>query len=176
MIVDDKNTKYKKILGSWGESFVDVWMNQQGWSVEHKNLRIFQGEIDRVYKSIKSSENVYHCIAEIKTVHCKNRIRFLQIFTDAGLKNIIKKKQCLNLYKFSETFLRFKQRQMIAYQPNIRHQKNQLVKNKVYIRFFLVLKMYQNYMHEHFFCTQTSYRVCLQTKSYLILSFTPDFY
>lgn len=161
MILKKQNTYYKKNFGSWGECCVDQWMQKIGWDIEEKNLKIFRGEIDRIYRRKHVFELSDYCVAEIKTIDCKNQFEFLRVFKHFGLRNILKNHQIVNLYQFSEKVL---------------STRRNACNSHIFVRVFLVLKLYRNYEKEDFFKTQTSYRVCLQTNEYLILSVAPDFY
>lgn len=175
-LFDQSHSCYKKLFGSWGESCVDIWMQKNDWSIYRKNLKISNGEIDRIYKCQKTYTKFLYCFCEIKTIFCKNRDKFFSIFTENGLSALIKHRQVSNLYKISEHFkcMEFSnlnkrfwlQRQYNKYNSN---------ENTIYIRFFIVLKMYENYEKERFFQNQKIYKVCEQTKNYLIFSFTPEY-
>lgn len=154
-----ENTLYKKSFGRWGETSVDNWMNFHGWETYRKNLKMRHGEIDRVYVSISplNKEKLF-CVSEIKTIYCKNREKFFSFFTEIGLSALIKQNQIRNLYKYAEHISAF---------------KTNSNRTKIFIRFFIVLKMYDNYEKEFFFQSQNTYKICRQTKNEFILSFIP---
>lgn len=175
-LLNQNDKRYKKVFGSWGESCVDTWMHEQNWSLYRKNLKISGGEIDRIYQYETKNLNSSYCFSEIKTVFCKNRERFFSIFTEVGLSALIKQRQIVNLYKFSAHFKRMCLGKL--YKTALLKQeyyKQNYDQNKIYIRFFIVLKMYANYEQEWFFQNQKNYKICAQEKDYLILSFTPEY-
>lgn len=158
---------YKKKFGAWGESFLDEWMQSQGWNVYRKNLKLRHGEIDRVYKKTLQIQKITQfCITEIKTIYCDNPKRFFSFFTEVGLSSLIKHNQIVNLYKYAEN--------LQSRSLHLKNLRSKQIKN-IHIRFFIVLKMYNGFEKESFFNLQKNYKVCLQTKDNLILAFTPEF-
>ena len=120
------------------------------------------GEIDRVYRFHNNQHCTDRsCIAEIKTILCMSRERFFTFFTESGLSSLIKPNQIANLYKYAEHL-------------NAARILSNAAK-KIYVRFFIVLKLYEGYEREYFFKLQKTYKVCMQTKETLILSFVPEF-
>jgi len=155
-----KDKKYKKNFGFWGEEFVDSWMKTHKWFVHKKNLKIYGGEIDRVYCHVDArKQELLYCISEIKTISCMNRSKFLLLFTECGISALVKKHQIQNLYKYADY---------------ICSKKNNKVTYSIYTRFFIVLKLYDGYENESFYRLQKTYRVCMSTQSMLLLSLWPE--
>ncbi len=149
--------KYKKALGAWGESCVDVYLQKCNWAVYKKNEKIFKGEIDRVFIQKDAHNSKIFCVAEIKTQLCVTSKNFYTYFTHTGMSQIIKPAQIKNLHQYSETLL-------------ARNSTN----IQIYIRFFIVLKIVLTSELKNFLKAQTIFKVCLIERDFIILSFFPE--
>ncbi len=150
-----KDTKYRKRLGEWGETQVDIWLEKHQWIPIQKNLKLKRGEIDRIYSSNKEGKDNHLCFAEIKTNTITSYKTLFEIFSEIGIKKYIKSHQIRNLRYFAENlFLRYQA--------------------KIYIRIFIILKI-KFFNKSCLLNLNSSIKICFICDEFIILSIEPEF-
>lgn len=158
-------SKEKKYLGFWGENYLDSWMHSQHWYAIEKNLRIYGGEIDRVYaKQQAGCDSPAFCVAEVKTRIVHRRRDLQTFFTESSLGPYFRQRQMRNLYRYGETL------QAHTYQK-IRAMST------IYLRLFLVLKhsgllAVGDFKNNGYFGTL---KCCFFSQEAAVLSFQPEY-
>ncbi|WP_186648448.1 YraN family protein [Fluviispira vulneris] len=151
-----KDTKYRKRLGDWGETQVDIWLEKHQWIPIRKNLKLKRGEIDRIYSSYSEGEDNHLCIAEIKTNIITSQKRLFEIFSEIGIKKYIKYHQIRNLRYIADYFI-------------LRYHA------KIHIRIFIVLKIKYNFNKSCLSNLNYSIKICFICDEFIIISIEPEY-
>ena len=143
----------------WGEEQLDHWMQQHEWCVFQKNNKIFHGEIDRVYVQRRAQQHKF-CVVEVKTKRCRSEKDFFFYFSHLGGSHLIRKNQVQSLYRHAEKLL-------LIYNKH----RNRC---RIFIRYFVILKLNFVPSIKRFLTQQTIYKVCSIGTDTVILSFVPE--
>ncbi len=151
----------RKLLGQWGENFVDDFMEKYDWQIIQKNQNIHKGEIDRVYFSDKHNQ---YCICEIKTSYLeRTNLKFL-FENELYFKKFLKFRQIRNLYWYTNNFPR--------YLPQLKNSTFNFL-----VRYFIVLKgkpTSQKQILEQYKNCRTL-KICRVNSEGVIIAVTPEF-
>lgn len=159
------NHRDKKKLGNWGEKTLDVWMKQLNWEPISKNLRIKNGEIDRIYLNRgKKTHQINICVAEIKTALFYKISDVERLFTEIGIKCFLKQRQIRNLYRCGENILALMKSQTCS-------------QFHIFLRLFIIFKgpCSLSKMSIVRFPQSPAFKVCHKGENYFIFSIEPEF-
>jgi Holliday junction resolvase-like predicted endonuclease len=93
-------TLQRKALGKRGECLLDGYFQGLGWKTVAANLRVRNGEIDRVYASCVLPKEF--CVAEVKTLRIRGVDHLRSILGGDFLRRALNSSQCRNLHRHAQ--------------------------------------------------------------------------